>query len=149
MSLNLYSIQVIEFLQAVQFLFAGKISPKFIKPDTITQLYADINRNLQKKYPSFFLTNDDLSAFYNIPFFLFYAIGNHLYIQVKLPLSSYPSTFKAYKVQSIPLPIHNNQTTTYTEYFNLPAYLAVSLDSLYYMELTDDQYHACTEETLT
>jgi hypothetical protein len=147
MSLNLYAVQVIEFLQAIQLLLTGKISPKFIKPETITQLYADINKNLQKNYPSFFLTNEDLSAFYNIPFFLFYAIDDHLYIQVKLPLSSYQSTFSVYKVQSVALPIHNNQTTTYTEYSNLPTYLAISLDLIYFMELTDDQYHACTEET--
>jgi hypothetical protein len=71
-SLQYYQVQTIEFLQHVQLLITGKISPRFIEAATIEKLilYEDIQRDLNKHYPTFFITNTDVSAFYNTPYFI-------------------------------------------------------------------------------
>ena len=37
------------------------------------------------------------------PNYLFYTIDKHLYIQVKIPLSSYNAMFEVYKIISVPV----------------------------------------------
>lgn len=146
-SLQYYQVQTIEFLQHVQLLITGKISPRFIEAATIEKLYEDIQRDLNKHYPTFFITNTDVSAFYNTPYFIYYTLNQRLFIQVRIPLSSYKATFQVYQVHRFPLPVHNNATTTFTSYTNLPDYFALSLDRNYFMELSSMQYGLCDDKS--
>ena len=142
-ALHHMQIQSIEFLQSIQLLLTGKISPRLITQLQVKKLYKIISKHLQKNYPSFVITNPDINNFYDSPNYLFYAIDKHLYIQVKIPLSSYNAIFEVYKIISVPLPLNNNQSLHMYTSYELPSLLALSVDKNYYIDLSNEQYETC------
>ena len=141
--LHYIQIQTIEFLQSVQLLLSGKISPRLISQLQVKKLYRNVKKQLQKNYPNFVITNADINNFYDTPNYLFYTIERHLYIQVKIPLSSYNAIYEVYKIISIPLPLNDNQSAHMYTTYKLPPLVAISVDKTYYIDLTQDQYELC------
>lgn len=119
---------------AVQTLIEGKLSPFFISKSTIGHTINQINHLLRKSYYGFHLVHTDPSCFYSKGKFWYARHKSTLYITLKFPISSQPSSMKLFKVISLPVPISNTSGQA-TQLLSIPDYLAVSPHHDSYVQL--------------
>ena len=143
-ALTLLQAQALEYLHDIEQLITGKISPRMIPLTQIQEIFTMITKRLTDDRSSFFITDPDPTHFYSAPNFLFYASEEHIYLHLRIPLSAYQATFEVYKIITIPLPIHNNQTSNEYTLYRLPQYLAIATTKTYYIELSQNEYDLCT-----
>ena len=143
-ALTLLQAQALEYLNDIEQLVTGKISPRMLPLTQIQEIFTMITTRLTDDRSSFFITDPDPTHFYSAPNFLFYALGEHIYLHLSIPLSAYQVTFEVYnKIITIPIPIHNNQTSNEYTLYRLPQYFAIATSKTYYMELSQDEYDLC------
>lgn len=121
-------------MAAVQTLIEGKLSPFFISKSTIGHTINQINHLLRKSYHEFHFVHADPSCFYSKGTFLYARHKSTLYITLKFPISSQPSSMKLFKVISLPVPISNTSGQA-TQLLSIPDYLAVSPHHDSYVQL--------------
>ena len=143
-ALTLLQTQALEYLQDIQLLMTTKISPRLIPVETVNDIFQTITARLSEERSTFFITNANPVQFYSNPNFFFYSSDEYIYINLKIALSSYQSTFEVYRVITIPLPLLNNQTTNLYTTYKLPTYLAISTDKNYYIEMSQEDYGTCS-----
>ena len=142
-ALTMLQAQAIEYLQDANLLVIGKISNRMLPIDRLEEIYNIIQAQLTKERSSFFITDPNPINFYNSPNFLFYTATENMYLYLRIPLSSYQATFEVYKIMTIPLPLHSNQSTAMYTTYKLPTYLALTTNKNYYIELSHDIYETC------
>ena len=91
-----------------------------------------------------FITNPNPVNFYNNPHFFFHSSDDYIYINPKIALYSYQTTFEVYKIIKIPLPLIFNQTNNLYTTYKLPTYLAISTNKNYFLEISLEDYEACS-----
>ncbi len=142
-ALTLLQTQALEYLHDIQLLMTAKISPRLVPIETIKDIFQTITTRLSEERSTFFITNPNPVYFYNNPNFFFHSSDDYIYINLKIALSSYQSTFEVYKIITIPLPLINNQTNNLYTTYKLPQYLALSTDKNYFIEISHEVYESC------
>ena len=137
----------IEQLQAFETLTNNKLSPRLIDPLTLEQLFTHIAQTLQEQYLHFSITNPNIESVYDRPTVTHYINSDYVYIQISIPLSDYDATFKIFKIYNFPIPVTHNITSIYTQYTNIPEYIAISLDNNHYMQLSSEQLSTCYDDS--
>ena len=143
-ALTLLQAQALEYLNDIEQLVTGKISPRLLPLTQIQEIFTMITKRLTDDRSSFFIIDPDPTHFYSAPNFLFYTLEEHIYLHLRISLWAYQVTFEAYnKIITIPMPIHNNQTSNEYTSYRLPQYFAVATSKTYYTELSQDEYDLC------
>ena len=119
------------------------LSPLLIPPKEIKRLYKQVDVALRYSYPRFHIAIKDYSFIYRTPGIAYTWDNEYIYVQVRLPLSSYQSEYLIYKPTALSLPISQNHTHSLTKLRNLPELFAVSVSQDFYFELTEHQLHKC------
>lgn len=122
---TVYKNKMNRLVAAVQNLIEGKLSPFLISKSTIGHTVNQINHLLRTSYHGFHLVHTDPLFFYSKGKFLYARHKSNLYITLKFPISSEPSSMKLFKVISLPVPISNTSGQA-TQLLSIPDYLAVS-----------------------
>ena len=104
-----------------------------------------VTKRLNDDRSPFFITDPDPTHFYDTPNFIFYASEDYIYLHLRIHTLCVPSHIWNFtKSITLPVPIHNNQSSnTYTTY-KLPKYIAIATSRSYYFELSQDEYDGCT-----
>lgn len=131
---TVYKNKMNRLVSAVQTLIEGKLSPFLISKSTIGHTLHQITGLLRKSYHGFHLVHTDPSLFYAQGKFLYARHRSDLYITLKFPISSQPSSMKLFKVISMPVPISNTSGQA-TQLLSIPEYLAVSQHHDNYVQL--------------
>lgn len=132
---------------AIQTLFNGYLPQYFVSPLDLSTALDKITNHL-KSFSVFELTHKDINHYYHIKDITYVLTMDTLYIKLNLPVADTKSTaFTVYQIHSIPIPIgpdHTDRTILEVE----KPYLAVSLNKLFYMSLSQTEYESCVGDQL-
>ena len=123
-------------------LMEGKISPSLVPPSTLTEMVIKIQKQLKHLYPKFQISYKHPSHYYKHPSFVAARYNNSVFITLKVPISAFQTSFKAYQIFSVPVPL-NSTTTHSTQILDMPNFLAISEDERYYVTMSKDQWNSC------
>ena len=88
-ALTLLQAQALVYLNDIELLITGKISLHMLPLTQIQDIFTMITERLTDDHSSILKTNPDLTHFYSIPNFLFYASEKYVCLQLRIPLSAY------------------------------------------------------------
>jgi len=119
------------------------LSPLLVSPERVKELFSQVDTTLRHQYPRFKIAVKDYGFVFRTPGIAYTWDNRNIYIQIRIPLSSYQSEYLIYKPTVLSLPLTANHTHSLTRLRNLPELFAVSLTKDFYFELTKYQLEKC------
>ena len=140
----MFRSNLLQLQACIQSLVEGRISPFLIPKHDFAHTLDQIQANLTRYYPGFYLTHLHLAYYYTTPYFMFTRNHSSLYITLRFPVSSYAQPLQLYKIISLPIPVTSNTSLKHaTQLLDLPQYLALTYQHDYYLSLYSSDSRYC------
>ena len=133
-----------ELIQGVYELVEGKLSPRLIPPQTLSNCITDIQNILNNNYQDFHLIHKDPKDIYKKVHTFFTRNDTKLYISVKFPISPFAEPLTMFNILSFAVPL-NETSNQATHLVGLPEILAVTSDLTYYSTLEKQELNKCSQ----
>ena len=132
------------FVEGINTLMSGRISPYLIPIDVISTTMNNITERCRLSGNKMILIHDNPSFYYQTKNIAFSksTTANSLFITVNFPVYSIGGIMRVYRVSKTHLSFTQNHTSS-TRIVNLPDYFAVTLDHSHFSELSVSQYASC------
>ena len=131
---------------AIQTLLQGYLPYYFVPPTELQNTLASIRSQLTRIGP-FHLTHTEIGYYYHIQDITYKLHKDKLFVKIRIPVTSTTTAFTLYWIHSVPIPVSANQEDQTV--IDIPEpYIAISLDKLFYMSLSESQYQFCTGNNL-
>ena len=128
--------------EAIQTLLQGYLPYNFVPPAELQDLLEDITQEIAKLGP-FHLTHTDVGFYYHLQDIVYKLVGDKLFIKLRIPVTASTTAFTIYRIHSVPISMSTNQDDRTIIDIDKP-YLAISIDKLFYMSLSESEYQFCT-----
>ncbi len=146
---QLNALQIIESalhrqLTALSTLAQGYLPIELVSPKHLTKVLDTIAQKLMHEHPLFRLGITDINYFYQTKVVGFYQ-GSNVGISMKIPLTSHSNTFTLHQVQALKVPVDpvDFADKRSLQIQNLSPYFAVSVDGLYFIDMTLHDLNQC------
>uniref|UniRef100_A0A1B6J597 Envelope fusion protein n=1 Tax=Homalodisca liturata TaxID=320908 RepID=A0A1B6J597_9HEMI len=135
-------LRVVEFRQALELIYSGKISSKLLNPHDFTKVLNKIEKSIPSHLKLIVPVNDeDIFLYYDLCTAQALANPASIRLIVTVPLSSIDRQFETYKIEVIPL--YQPRLRHWLVWKIEHDYLLISKDRQYYVPLTSDEYVQC------
>jgi len=154
--MNLQTIETImvesdQRVQGVQTLLQGFLPIQLVPTPLLKAALANVTNQLRDTHPNFRLAFSNLYQYYKTPGVVYTHTDDYLYMKIRLPLVSESTHFELYQVLTATIPATSNPSingvhaTDGTRIQGTAAYFGISRDQYYHLELTKDQFDACSD----
>ena len=128
-----------------------RLSPHMVAPGVLQSSLVLFQRELQRLYPQFRLKTTKPLYYYLHARVIGYAAGDKLYIELPVSVFARAAVFQIYHLETHDIPVTANASILqYTKIIGFDDYIAVSIDRLSYILLTDLEYlNDCREPEAT
>ena len=131
-----------KLMNGISNLLQKKLTTDILPYSILKSTILNIQNILKDKRPGFHLMFKDPHFYFRHDHFFFHRQGNKIMITLKFPIGSLHKPLTLYKVKNFPVPL--NVTSKHaTSISDLPAYLAVTIDQNYYLEISKEQLDNC------
>ena len=125
-------------------LLKGYLPLQIITPQRIKDILANVGEHLKTDFPTFRILHETPSVYYNLPGIVSYTkTRNHLYIKFRIPITSSDLLYNVYALKSIPITTGKPPNVSFTQIRDLPAYLGVTQDNKFFVELDQAAFESC------
>lgn len=100
-------------------LVKGKLSSSLLSPHVLKSSLNQVQNIITEKFPQFQVSNKDPLFYYSFGDFLYTRRHSHLYLTVKIPISSFHLPISVYEVYLYPVPV-NSSSNYATQLMNMP-----------------------------
>ena len=122
----------------------GFLPIHLITPQRIQHILDNVHVCLTQKFPIYRILHESPAVYYNMPDLVSYArTGSHLYVKFKIALSSSDLLYDVYTLKHIPTTTGLSPNVSFTQIRDLPAYLGVTPDKKFFVELDQTTYEFC------
>lgn len=126
----------------------GKLSPFLLSPHVLKSSLNQVQNIITEKFPQFQVSNKDPLFYYSFGDFLYTRQHSHLYLTVKIPISSFHLPISVYKVYSYPVPV-NSSSNHATQLMNMPPYFLNTKTINIMPSLLHNSCHSVKEQQLS
>ena len=121
-----------EFRLGVEMLIQGTVTPVIIDKIKLQQALQFISIHLGRRFPRLYLVSHRVSDIYNAHNFIFGRHGDHLLVQMHIPVTTRRQHLTLYKIETFPVAV-DDQLGHVTQIIGLPKYLAATSEFPYYI----------------
>ena len=115
-------------------------------PDELTQTLKYIAEILPT-YGSFRISHTEIGYYYHLNDVTYHRVNNKLFLKIKIPLTTTTTSFTLYRINTVPIPIGPDRQEHSLIQLKKP-YLVISKDNLFYVTLSENEYHFCVGNQL-
>ena len=123
-------------------LVKGKLSPFLLSPHVLQSSLRQVQDIITTKFPQFHISHKDPLYYYSHGDFLFTRHHSHLFLTLKIPISSFLQPIAMYKLYSFPVPI-NSSSQHATQLMDIPDYFLLTEDNQHYATVSASQIYHC------
>lgn len=145
-NVNMLRASLDQYLNAIQSLVEGHISPLLLPQQTLTRTLHHIQKILTDSYPGFHLTQFHHSYYYTNGKFMFLRNHSMLYLTVRFPISTHANPLQMFRVISLPVPV-NNSLQHATQILDLPEFYAITHYNDHFVSLSASQLTTCQHDS--
>ena len=127
-------------------LVKGKLSPFLMSPHNLKSCLHQIQAILDTKYSKFSIIHKDPLYYYSNGDFLYTRTHSHLYITLKIPISSFAQPILSFNIYSFPVPVNSTEGHA-TQLLNLPDYFLHTSDNQQFTTLSTAKISQCSGTT--
>ena len=131
------------WLSALEMLQQGFIVPTLVRPSAVKEGLNSIYKSLQEVDSPLKVAIKSVHDVYKLPTAVYSFAEETLYIRMIIPLAVTVSHFKLFKINIIPMPLHNQEKEAYQIMSGEADYFLADLEQRYFYELTREQYLDC------
>lgn len=123
-------------------LVKGKLSPFLLSPHVLQSSLRQVQDIITTKFPQFHISHKDPLYYYSHGDFLFTRHHSHLFLTLKIPISSFLQPIAMYKLYSFTVPI-NSSSQHATQLVDIPDYFLLTEDNQHYATISASQIYHC------
>ena len=139
---NKFSAQLEKELEDIKLelhdLVKGKLSPFLLPPHVLKSSIHQVQNIITEKFQHFQISNIDPLFYYSFGEFIFTRLHSHLYLTLKIPISSFRLPLSVFKVYSFPVPV-NSTSNHATQLEAIPPYFHYTEDNQHYATFSNQQ----------
>ena len=122
----------------------GFLPLHLITPQRIKNILENVNKHLKADFPTYRILHESPSIYYLTPDLVSYTrTASCLYVKFNIALSSSDLLYDVYALKHIPTTSGLFPNVSFTQIRDLPAYLGVTQDNKFFVELDQTTYNAC------
>ena len=96
---------------------------------------------------SFQISHREIGYYYHLNDVTYQRVDDNLYVKIKIPLTTTTTLFTLYRMNAVPIPLGADRKERSIVEMSKP-YIAISHDNLFYIMLSESEYHFCTGNQL-
>ena len=124
----------------------GKLSPFLLPPHVLNSSINQVQNIITEKFQHFQISNIYPLFYYSFGEFIFTRLHSHLYLTLKIPISSFRLPISVFKVYSFPVPV-NSTSNHATQLEDIPPYFHYTEDNQHYATFSKQQMAQCKGST--
>ena len=139
-----------KFISGCDVLLRGYVPVQIVPPQQLLEIIGNISDYLQQNQPNYQVVYKQPASYYQMPGIVTYTTTeNHLFIKIKIPLSTSSVLFEVFRVRSVPVSLAKEKgDKPFTEVTGLPDYLGIGQDKKFFTELDQITFDNCKGVTL-
>ena len=123
-------------------LVQGKLSPPLLPTSDLNHMLRNVQNQLNERFQNFKLLHKHPSYYYKHTKSIATRHKKSIFITIKVPVSAFQVSFKAYRTFSVPVPL-NSTTAHGTQVLDIPDVLAISNDNHYFATMSEKNWRNC------
>ena len=131
-----------QLLNGVQRLMTNKMPVELIPLNILKQAIGEVSAQVRKQYPMFSVSKINPEYYYTHMPVSYGRIHDSIFINIKIPITSYPVFYNIYQILTVSVPI-NESSHHSTEIQHLPSHIAVADNKRSYIEMQQFQISQC------
>ena len=132
--------------QALQVLLQGYLPYLLVPPHELTHTLQDIS-DILPTLGSFQISHREIGYYYHLNDVTYQRVDDNFYVKIKIPLTTTTTLFTLYRMNAVPIPLGADRKERSIVEMSKP-YIAISHDNLFYIMLSESEYHFCTGNQL-
>ena len=122
-------------LSDLNLLAEGKLSPSLVKPSLLKSILKSVKDNVNKISPTFSIASSVKDYYSHRNWVTTTFDKSHLFIKLKIRVSSSDNKFKVFKINSYPMPLGKSEAKVNTRLSGFRKYFGISQSRKQYLEL--------------
>ena len=118
-------------------LVEGKLSPSLVKPALLKSIIKSVRDSVSKISPKFSIASSIKDYYSKKNWITTTADNTHLFIKLKIRISSPDIKFTMFKINSYPMPLGDIKSKVYTRFSGFKKFFGISQDEKRYVEIDD------------
>lgn len=118
-------------------LVKGKLSPSLVNPALLRSILNSIKQNINKISPQFSITSSVQSYYSENNWITTTFEKSHLFIKLKIRVTTNENNFNIFKVSSYPIPLGSSASKVHTRLSGFSKYFGISGDNRRYLEMNN------------
>src|SRR5437867_4392722 len=129
------------FLNAIELLSKGKLPSYLFTESVLTDMLKTIHSSVSREFGrSMEIVHTNAHHYYNRGTFICTRFKDNLYVKLNVPLTNNPDTFKIYRINTYPIPLHQHEYSHATQIQNVPDNIAISVRKGLYLPIREKEW---------